>query len=420
MKSQYYFRKLMSNRFSPRLKIAMLISGIAGSISRLLGIGAGVALSGRILTRIYPNCLGELSTGIESILVSATNGKTTTTALCAAALSVDGNVATNDLGNNMTGGIAVSLAGNSSAKRAVLEVDEAHLEEVARGVQPSTIILMNLSRDQLDRVSEVRMVAKRWSKAIEAVNDALIIANISDPLVHYATLGAERIVRIALGNSWNLDAVGCPVCDSALSFRPNGDFDCSNCKFSSPEPDYVLSGGSLVLPDGSSVTVEVALPGDFNILNAAIAICLANELGIPIDKAKLAIANVRSVAGRYQAIEVADTNVTLLMAKNPAGWAAILDTLDFGDKAVVLGLNAEIADGKDTSWIYDVDFSRLRSQTVISTGRRAFDLSVRLGYAGVEHKVILDQRKAVEQCGVSAAVYVGNYTAFQQLRRDLS
>ncbi len=405
--------------YSLGLATAVLVARTTGLVSRRLGKGAGVALAGKVLIGLQPNCLGDLAQGLDCVLVSATNGKTTTTAMCAASLMSLGPVVTNDLGNNMSGGIAVALANRKNAKRAVLEVDEAHLETVAAFVEPSHVILMNLSRDQLDRVSEVRSLANRWAKVVQNEPDTTFIANISDPLIHFATLGAKNIVKVSLGLHWKFDAVGCPVCDSALEFDSNQTYRCTSCGFAKPMADYVLHGHELICPDKTRIEIAVNLPGDFNLGNAAMALILANLAGVDMQVAKQRVLSIDNVAGRYKTFNKGDKTISLMMAKNPAGWAAILDSVEFSGKSIVLGLNAEIADGKDTSWIYDVDFSPLGSYDVVATGQRAFDLSVRLGYAGVAHRVSVDQQRAISMVDSPNLVYLGNYTAFQSLRKTL-
>ena len=407
------------SQYSFRLRVALLLARIAGEISRKFRLGAGVALAGKVLLLASPTALVELSKSIETLFISATNGKTTTTALCAASLASLGPIATNGLGNNMSGGIAISLASEPEAKLAVLEVDEAHLGDLIKKMRPTYVVLMNLSRDQLDRVSEVRNLAQKWANALYGAHDLKVIANISDPLVHFATREATNIVRIELGLTWNLDAIACPICDGTLIFTSCGRYGCISCDFGSPAPDYILKDRVLLGPNGFKVGVYVELPGEFNIQNAAMALCLANEKGIATSDAQTAISSIRSVSGRYQEVEYKRHNVTLLMAKNPAGWSAILETFDFNGKCIVLGLNAEIADGKDTSWIYDVDFAKLKDHEVKVTSKRAYDLAVRLGYAGINCEIILNQLNAIDSSRSSEVIYIGNYTAFQKLRRHL-
>ncbi len=402
-------------------------------------------VGGRVGLRIDSGLLERLATGRPVALVSGTNGKTTTTRLLAAAAKAQhGAVATSDAGANLPAGVVAALAAQPAGP-AVLEVDEAHLPVVADAVQPTVVALLNLSRDQLDRVAEVRALATRWRAAAARLGTAVVVANADDPLVVWAAQPAQHVVWVGAGLRWRADAGGCPSCAGRIVHR-DGWWGCATCGLTRPDPDVVVDDTAVRWRDGRVDELTLALPGRCNIANAAMAMAAAQVLGVERDVAAAAMAGVREVAGRYTVATVDGVGVRLLLAKNPAGWGELLDLLDDARRPLVLGINAEVADGRDPSWLWDVAFERLAGRTVVATGRRALDLSVRLRHAGIDHRAVPDQRAAVAVAvaavrdgGVgpqdastdghpTAPVpddgptvdYAGNYTAFQELRHALT
>jgi CobQ-like glutamine amidotransferase family enzyme/UDP-N-acetylmuramyl tripeptide synthase len=365
-----------------------------GSTSRRLRLGSGSVVGGRVGLRIDPGLLERLAAGRAVALVSGTNGKTTTTRLLAAAAQAQhGAVATSDAGANLPAGVVAALAAQPAGP-AVLEVDEAHLPAVADAVRPSAVVLLNLSRDQLDRVAEVRALATRWRAAAARLGEAVVVANADDPLVVWAALPAHHVVWVAAGLRWRADAGGCPSCAGRIVHRDDG-WGCPTCGLSRPDPDVAVEDSAVRWRDGRVDELVLALPGRHNVANAAMALAAAPVLGIDRAVAATAMAAVREVAGRYTVVDVDGVGVRLLLAKNPAGWGELLDLLAGPARPVVLGINAEVADGRDPSWLWDVAFERLAGRLVLATGRRALDLSVRLRHAGIEHRVVPDQRAAV-------------------------
>ena len=181
-------------------------------------------VGGHAILAIHPAALGALAAGRQVVLVSGTNGKTTTTKLLAAALASPAAgpevVVTNLLGANMPTGLAAALAAGRPGAPAVLEVDEAWLGRVAAQVRPSVLVLLNLSRDQLDRNNEVRHVAQRWRQACREASGAVVVANADDPLVAWAATGAPRVTWVGAGLRWRNDATGCPECGGTIVFGP--------------------------------------------------------------------------------------------------------------------------------------------------------------------------------------------------------
>jgi lipid II isoglutaminyl synthase (glutamine-hydrolysing) len=400
-----------------RARLAGRASTAVGAASRALHLGGGSVIGGRVGLLIAPDLLTSLAAGRQVALVTGTNGKTTTTRLLAAALGGASRVATSGAGANLPPGLAAALASSPPGVPAVLEVDEGYLGAVAEAVRPEVVALLNLSRDQLDRVSEVRMVATRWQAVLAAATGVTVVANVDDPLVVWAARDAARVVWVAAGQLWHLDAVGCPACTGRIVFA-DGDWSC-RCGFRRPRPDAALRGEVLLTADGRDLAVELALPGRCNLANAAIAAVAAGALGVDEAAALAAMASVADVEGRFSTVAWGATSVRLLLAKNPAGWAELLDLLEGGTDPVVIGINTRIADGHDPSWLWDVAFERLAGRRVVATGERCRDLAVRLRHAGVAHVTVPDDLEALRAARAPSVQYVGNYTAFQALRRNL-
>ncbi len=401
-----------------RARLAGRASTAVSAVSRRLHLGGGSVIGGRVGLLIEPDLLATLAAGRQVALVTGTNGKTTTTRLLAAALGGSSRVATSPAGANLPPGLATALASSSVGVPAVLEVDEGYLGAVAGAVDPKVVALLNLSRDQLDRVSEVRMVAARWRTALGASAGITVVANVDDPLVVWGAQGASTVVWVAAGQLWRQDAVGCPACSGRIVFAA-GEWSCT-CGFARPRPDAVLRGDVLVTADGRDLPVQLVLPGRCNLANAAMAAVAARALGVDEAVALAAMASVADVEGRFATVEWGGRSVRLLLAKNPAGWAELLDMLEGATDPVVIGINARVADGHDPSWLWDVPFERLSGRMVVATGERCLDLAVRLRHAGVAHVTVPDDLEALRAAPSSRVEYVGNYTAFQALRRHLA
>jgi len=375
-------------------------------------------VGGRVGLAIEPDLLSLLGRGRTAALVTGTNGKTTTTRLLVAALGGRDTVATNATGSNLPPGLVAALA-DSPGARAVLEVDEGYLGQAADALEPDVVVLLNLSRDQLDRVSEVRMVAARFRDALSKFAGT-VVANADDPLVVWAAGTSARVEWVGAGQVWRADAVGCPACDGAVAFHPSGVGWSSTCGLCRPTPALELEGDRVRLPGGEVIPLSLALPGRFNRANAVMALAAALVLGLEVGAVMPAMAEVADVEGRYGVAQAGTVGARLLLAKNPAGWSELLDLLEGGTDPVVVGINARVADGHDPSWLWDVAFERLAGRQVVATGERASDLAVRLRYAGVAHATVPDQLEALGASGAATVEYVGNYTAFQDLRRQLA
>ena len=399
----------------PRTRAAAGLGGAVAALSRRLGRGNGSVIGGRAILAVDPQALCRLARGRDIALVSGTNGKTTTTSLLRAALATSGPVVTNVLGANLPPGIAAALAHGSGVPTAALEVDEAWLERVVDASDPRVAVLLNLSRDQLDRNNEVRRLSSAWRSAVSGRPRLHVVANADDPLVVWAAAEAGSITWVGAGQPWTADAAGCPSCGGRICFLDSG-WACSGCEFRRPDLDVSLDDGVVVLAaTGARLVLHLRLPGRANRANAALAMAAAERFGVDAATALTAMADTHEVAGRYRSVRVGSTCARLLLAKNPAGWLEVFDMLAAPPTPVVVAINARIADGKDPSWLWDVPFERLAGRLVVATGERSRDLAVRLHYAEVEHRHEPDAVAAIGLAGASEVDVVANYTAFQQI-----
>jgi UDP-N-acetylmuramyl tripeptide synthase len=405
-----------------RAQLASATTRAVNAASRRLGRGQGTVAGGRVGLRLDPLLLEHLSAGRQVALVTGTNGKTTTTRLLTVGLSASGDaVVSNETGSNMPPGHVAALVG-THAPRVVLETDEVYLPRVLTATTAAAVVLLNLSRDQLDRTNEVRMVAGRWRAALAAAPRTHVVANADDPLVAWGAGAARDVHWVAAGLRWQHDAVGCPSCEGRIEFADGG-WSCGSCGFARPEPEATL----VVAPDGSargqwadgrSAPVRLALPGRFNQSNALMAAVAAEACGVDALTALTAMTAVQEVAGRFTVRAFGEARARLMLAKNPAGWNELLDLVAASDAPLVVSINARIADGADPSWLWDVPYERLADRAVVATGDRFRDLSVRLHYGGVAHSTEPDPVAAVTRAAGGSEVVVdviGNYTAFHDL-----
>lgn len=388
---------------------------VTAGLSRRLGLGAGSIIGGRVTLVLDRHALRHLAAGRRVVLVSGTNGKTTTSHLVAAAVRTAGRVAHNAGGSNMADGAVAALAEARDAEYAVLEVDELHLAAVAEAVDPAVVVLLNLTRDQLDRATEVGAIASAVGAALARHPSTVVVANADDPMVVSAAKSATRSVWVAAGASWLGDVTTCPRCGNTLTFTEPG-WHCS-CGLARPTPDWWIEDSKACTAD-AVLPLDIRLPGQVNRSNAAMAIVAACAVGVPADQAAAALREVDVVAGRYAVVHRGGQDLRMLLAKNPAGWAGMLSMLEEPRPLLVI-INAREADGRDTSWLWDVPFEQLGSRQVVASGERAADLGVRLSYAGLEHRTVADPLAALKALPAGQIDVVANYTAFHQFRRRL-
>jgi UDP-N-acetylmuramyl tripeptide synthase len=399
-----------------RARLATGIGGAAGRVSRLAGRGDGSVIGGVLGLRVEPDLLRLLAADRQVILVTGTNGKTTTTRLITAALGALGQqVASNAFGANMAAGLASALGRAPQAAYAVLETDERYLPAVIEATSPRIVILLNLSRDQMDRAAEIWLIARRWREALADAPDTLVIANADDPLIAWAAGAAKQVTWVAAGQRWHEDSWCCPECGSHLR-RDGADWRCPECSFGRPRTPWALDGEAVTDAQGQRHELDLALPGRANRSNAVVALAVADVFGITADQALPLLRQVTSVAGRYTVVPRGGCTVRLLLAKNPAGWLEAFDVLTQGHGPVLLAVNAQIPDGKDTSWLWDVDYRVLRKRPVYVSGERRLDLAVRLEADEVEFELTAGLDDVVERIGAGDLDVIANYTAFQQIR----
>lgn len=405
-----------------RAQLASVLGRSAAGLSRATGRGDGSVIGGRVALKVAPDLLGELSRGRRLALVSATNGKTTTTRLIAQALREFGGVATNEYGANMPTGHITALSSDKSAVNGVLEVDEKYLPQVIEATQPAFVVLMNLSRDQMDRASEINLLAKKWRTTLGKTNTH-VIANADDPLVAWAGLGAPNATWVSAGQRWKEDSWCCPECGGHLKRDTDPYWECPECGLARPRTTWSVDNDAdtLVAPDGQRIKLQLNLPGDANRANAAIAAATAAGYGIHPERTIDRLREIKSVAGRYTSVVTMGVEVRLLLSKNPAGWLESFAVLDPPRVPVILAVNAQVPDGKDTSWLWDVDYRVLRDRRVFVMGERRTDLALRLETDGVPFEVadrvdeVLGRLKS-ERPDITKVDVIANYTAFQQIR----
>ncbi len=421
-----------------RTQLAVTAGRLAAATSRALGRGEGMVVGGKVTLRLSPQALSDLAGTRVAALVSATNGKTSTTRLLATAVSQAGPVATQSTGANMTEGVLWALANGPAEAPAILEVDEAYLPRVVAATKPKVVLLANLSRDQLDRMSEVAMLARKWRRMLEENPDVVVVANADDPIVAFAAEKARHVIWVAAGQAWTADSSVCPECGTLLS-RAGTDWSCSGCGRARPETSWSLEWGAAgglaeatatgVAPTGTAIGPDgqrydlagLQLPGRFNASNATMALAVCAELGLDLVTAVTLMKTVTSVSGRFATVQAGALRIRLLLAKNPAGWSELLDIMPPAPTPVIIIINANDADGRDPSWLWDVPFERLRGRTVIASGNRRRDLAVRLLHAGVDAVVIEDPFSADAPLppgmrDLAVIDCAATYTAFQKLR----
>jgi lipid II isoglutaminyl synthase (glutamine-hydrolysing) len=402
-----------------RARLATTVAGAAGRVSRLSGRGDGSVIGGVVGLRMEPDLLRLLAADRQIVLVTGTNGKTTTTRLITAALGALGlQVASNAFGANMEAGLASALGQARSAPFGVLEVDERYLPAMIGATGPKVVTLLNLSRDQMDRAAEIWLVARRWREALADAPGVQVVANADDPLIAWAASAAKRVTWVAAGQRWHEDSWCCPECGSHLS-RDDLGWRCGECGFTRPAARWVLAGESVVDATGRVRELSLALPGRANRANAVVALAVAGYFGVDLDQALPRLREVTSVAGRYTQLERDGRRLRLLLAKNPAGWLEAFDVLTPEPAPVLLAVNAQGPDGRDTSWLWDVDYRVLRGRPVLVAGERRLDLAVRLEADEVGFELAGDVDDAVARVPPGPLDVIANYTAFQQIRTAL-
>ncbi|MDQ3648157.1 MAG: MurT ligase domain-containing protein [Actinomycetota bacterium] len=453
-----------------RLTLGRLLARLARRLSRVIGRTGGTTVPGRMLLRISPDALAGLSRRLDegSVLVSATNGKTTTSAMISACLAEEGRaVVHNRAGSNMAWGVGTALldAGRAPGQLGLFEVDEAWLPRVADQVDPKLVLLSNLFRDQLDRYGELELLADRWAEVVAAHEGrARFVLCADDPLVADLGRGRDNVTYYGLADDSQAlpalqhaaDSKHCRNCGHAYAYDAVylghlGRWHCPSCGRSRPQPQVVarrvelegMSGSQLTLrtPAGE-MSVRLPLPGLYNVYNAIAAAATALELGVGLDCVRAALEGFGAAFGRVETISVptrgasegghpAVRDVSILLVKNPAGANEVLRTLalEEGQLDLWLALNDNIADGRDVSWVWDADFELLagRVRRVTCSGTRAEEMALRLKYAGVKVEPAVDrdlerslQTAVADRDGGCPLFALPTYTAMLEMRELLA
>ena len=408
-----------------RSTAAITAAKLATKASRATGRGAGGMIGGLIAGAIDPGILEQLGGGRPAVLVTGTNGKSTTTRMLAGAVASRFSVATNEGGDNMDAGIISALLAGEKASHVVLEVDELHVPAVADKLNPAALVLLNLTRDQLDRVGEINSIERKLRAAVEAHPDMTVIANCDDVLVTSVAFDAPNVVWVSAGPGWTGDSASNPrgaghivrTDDDWYATKPLDD----GREFRRPTPDWTVTDEGLTDPDGTLHPLDLALPGRANRGNAAQAVAAAVEaFGVDKHAAIAAAERVDDVAGRYTTISWNGRDVHLLLAKNPAGWQEALSMVDRSADGLVIAVNGQEGDGADLSWLWDVRFEEFEDIAVKASGERGTDLAVRLLYAEIEHELIHDPLDAIAACPPGRVEVLANYTALLNLKKALA
>ncbi|QNE88747.1 DUF1727 domain-containing protein [Corynebacterium incognita] len=407
-----------------RTTAATTAASLATTASRATGRGAGGMIGGLVAAAIDPNIMEHVGKNRPAVLVTGTNGKSTTTRMLAAAMRSRYTVATNDGGDNMDAGLISALLASPDASHLVLEVDELHVPKVAEALNTQALVLLNLSRDQLDRVGEINKIERALRGAVEANSDMTVIANCDDVLMTSVAYDAKNVIWVSAGAGWLGDSVSCPRTGGhvvrtatdwyAVKKLPDGR------EFRRPTPTWTVTEDGLVTPHGDH-DLNLTLPGRANRGNAAQAVAAAVEaFGADLDSALAATEAIDDVAGRYSTVQWGNRQIRLLLAKNPAGWQEALSMVDRTADGLVIATNGQVADGVDMSWLWDVRFEDFGDLAVKAAGERGTDLAVRLVYADIEHELIANPLDAIKACPEGRIEVLANYTAFRDLKKALA
>jgi UDP-N-acetylmuramyl tripeptide synthase len=448
-----------------RLTAAIVAGQLTGALSRRLGRGGGTTLPGQVSQLVDRGSLTKLGAALRdgSVVVTGTNGKTTTTRLIASILRAAGRrVVHNRSGANLVSGVASALVGSAHPAGRVggdvglFEVDEASVAAVVAALRPRVLAVNNLFRDQLDRYGEVTYVARTWRRAVERLDGrSVLVLNADDPSVAALGRGAPGpVVYVGVDDlsqagprlEHTADARLCPICGgrlrySAVFYGHVGHYACPDCGFARPRPGIAAGAvapeaadrtrAALATPAGA-IELSLPLPGLYNVYNALLALGVAHALGLSLAGAAATAGHFSAAFGRIERVAVDGRTAFLALVKNPVGFNQVLRSLLATEEGahVLIAINDRLADGTDVSWLWDVDVDTLASRAGALTvsGTRAEDMLVRLKYGGVDpSRVALVRPLAAAFDRALAAVQPGGtlyvlptYTAMLELRAELA
>ncbi len=452
-----------------RLIIALLVAKLAMYLSKLSGRGRGSSLPGMVALRICPDLLkyyqGRPRKGV--IMTTGTNGKTTTSNMLADILEHDGyRVVTNREGANLITGVATAfikastLTARLNCDYAVLEVDEAAFPVVTRWIKPERVVVTNFFRDQLDRYGELDTTVGKVLDALNGLSgEVKLVLNADDPLVArlagetgkaFVYYGVRPDASLSSAAAYSREAKFCPFCGNTLVYNiylysQLGDYKCLQCGFIRPQPDFeaadvvsdaVGTKATIICDSNSSGRgvwpLYIPVQGIYNIYNGLAAFTTALSLGVTPEKAAFSLTTYTPATGRMESFRYGNKQVTLTLVKNPTGFNQALTTLlaRRGRQDIMIAINDNDADGRDISWLWDVDFEVLTQyleqfNRFICSGRRAEEMALRLKYAGVPTillKTEKDYRRAVDAALQGEGVLVSilaTYTALWPVEKIL-
>jgi UDP-N-acetylmuramyl tripeptide synthase len=401
-----------------RTRLALAAGRTTAAASRALGRGRGATVGGGIALQIDPDALRRLAAGRLVALVSATNGKSTTTRLLAEALGTAGAVSYNATGANMAEGLVTTLDADRRALYAALEIDEAYLGSIADATRPRAILLMNLSRDYLERGVRSKALARHWRETLAAVSwPCTVVANADDPLVAWSVRDYRDVTWVAGGMWWDVDGEVCRTCRTRLR-RDGDDWSCATCGLARAEPAWQVRDGRVVGP-ALDLPLDLRLPGRTSASNALFALAGAAALGVDPAQALAAIARVDDVDGRWRPRSIDGRVVRLLLSKNPSSWSEIIERTAAGSDPLVVVMEARGGSGKDCAFLWDAPFERLAGRTVVASGNRAADVALRMQVAGLDVRVVPDAAAAIRSLPPGRVDVAANYPAFIALAATL-
>lgn len=440
-----------------KISIKTIISILSAKFTLFLTktiLKGGTTFPGRVALKIDKNILSKVSKGYKVILVTGTNGKTTTTSMIYNIIKESGHpVITNNTGANLFPGIVTTFVDNykfgSKVKDnyAVIEVDEANLKYITEYITPEVITVTNLFRDQLDRYGEVYTTLNKILEGIYNVPETTLVLNGDESLLGKLDLknpvhfyGFDKAVNDNKTIEINADAKFCKFCKTPyeynfVTYNHLGDFYCPNCGYKRSDLMYAVTDIIDINADSSTIKfndleVSINQSGTYNIYNGLCAYSIAKELGIDDSVIKKSLENQSSSFGRQETINVEGKDVKIFLVKNPAGYNQSLDTICLNKErfAAAFLLNDNYADGQDVSWIWDVDFEKLTETNideVYISGLRAYDMAVRLKTAGLDpNKFVIEEQyealtKAIKNGSCDKLYILATYTAMINYRKYL-
>lgn len=440
-----------------KISIKTIISILSAKFTLFLTktiLKGGTTFPGRVALKIDKNILSKISKGYKVILVTGTNGKTTTTSMIYNIIKESGHpVITNNTGANLFPGIVTTFVDSfkfgSKVKDnyAVIEVDEANLKYITEYITPEVITVTNLFRDQLDRYGEVYTTLNKILEGIYNVPETTLVLNGDESLLGKLDLknpvhfyGFDKAVNDNKTIEINADAKFCKFCKTPyeynfVTYNHLGDFYCPNCGYKRSDLMYAVTDIIDINADKSTVKfndleVSINQSGTYNIYNGLCAYSIAKELGIADSAIKKSLENQSSSFGRQETINIEGKDVKIFLVKNPAGYNQSLDTICLNKEkfAAAFLLNDNYADGQDVSWIWDVDFEKLTETNideVYISGLRAYDMAVRLKTAGLNpNKFVIEEQyealtEAIKNGRCDKLYILATYTAMINYRKYL-